>query len=47
MKLNKEMIYLSLPIVLWFFQNLQQVGLSGVHRNHNETLVRDQSISKR
>lgn len=43
MKLTKEMIYMSLPIVLWLIKNIEQFGLFGRGLNHNETFVCDRT----
>jgi len=41
MKLEKEALYWSLPVILWMLHQTGVIEILGLGRNHNETLLRD------
>ena len=44
MNFDKNILYWSLPLILWLLQNADNgIQTFGRGLNHNETLVRDQS----
>ncbi len=45
MRFNRNMVYWSMPLVLWLLQYVDFGGMQilGIRHNHNETLVRDRS----